>query len=213
MTRIGLLGATGGSGQAFLEQAVAAGHEVQVVARRPEAVVVPPGSPVTVSRGDATDATALADDLRGCEVVVDLVGVSGLWAARRGTDVYSRSTAALLEAAPQAGFSRVVLVTSGGVVPQPGDGWFYTHVLKRHFLEPTYRDMRVAEGLLRASDLDWCVVRPGYLTGSAQRTDYRVAVDRPLDDDGSLSRWSLGHVVLHRALAPDASRRTLAVAT
>lgn len=211
--RIGLLGATGGSGRALLDLAVEAGHEVGVVARRPEAVQAPPGAPVDVTAGDATDAEALAKGLAGCDVVVDLVGVSGLLAARRGTTVYSRSVEALVEAAPVAGYSRVVLVTSGGVVEQPDDGWFYTHVLKRHFLEPTYRDMRAAEELLRSSAVGWTIVRPGYLTGDKRRTDYRVAEDRPLEKDGSLSRWSLAHAILERALDERASGHTLAVAT
>ena len=211
--RIGLLGATGGSGRHLLRLALDAGHEVRVVARRPDAVEAPAGRGVEVTPGDATDATALASGLQGCEVVVDLVGVSGLLAARRGTTVYSESVRALVAAAPRAGYRKVVLVTSGGVVEQPGDGWFYTQVLKRHFLEPTYTDMRAAEQRLRDSTLSWTIVRPGYLTGDRQRTDYRVAVDEPLDEDGSLSRWSLAHAVVHRALAEESTGHTLAVAT
>jgi uncharacterized protein YbjT (DUF2867 family) len=211
--KIGLLGATGGSGQAFLSLAAESGHQVRVVARRPEAVEVRQGWDVEVMPGDATDAEALGRGLAGCEVVVNLVGVSGLLAARRGTTVYSASASALVEAASTAGYSRVVLVTSGGVVDQPDDGWFYTHVLKRHFLEPTYRDMRAAEQVLRDSDLGWTFVRPGYLTGDKQRTDYRVGIDRPLAEDGSLSRWSLAHAILHRALSEDAAGHSLAVAT
>lgn len=211
--RIGLLGATGGSGEALLSLACEAGHDVRVVARRPDAVQVPKGASVRVASGDATDPAALGSGLDGCEVVVNLVGVSGLLAARRGTTVYSRSVAALVAAAPTAGFSRVVLVTSGGVVDQPDDGWFYTHVLKRHFLEPTYRDMRLAERSLQDSDLGWTIVRPGYLTGDRQRTDYRVSIDAPLAKDGSLSRWSLAHAILQRALSDEALGHTLAVAT
>lgn len=211
--RIGLLGATGGTGQAFLSLACEAGHDVRVVARRPEAVQVPSGMTVRVTPGDATDPAALGSGLDGCEVVVNLVGVSGLLAARRGTTVYSRSIAAIAAAAPVAGFSRVVLVTSGGVVDQPDDGWFYTHVLKRHFLEPTYRDMRRAERSLRDGGLGWTIVRPGYLTGGKQRVDYRVSVDAPLAKDGSLSRWSLAHAVLHHALSDESLGHTLAVAT
>ncbi|MGL5808587.1 MAG: NAD(P)-dependent oxidoreductase [Nocardioides sp.] len=209
--KLGVLGATGGSGSAFLELALAAGHQVLVVARRPEAVVA--HGDVEVTAGDATDVGALSRGLDGADAVVNLVGVSGLLAARRGTSVYSRSAEALVRAAPSAGFSRVVAVTSGGVVPQPGDGWFYTNVLKRYFLEPTYADMRLAEDVLRRSDLDWTLVRPGYLTGDKERTDYRTAVDTPLDEDGSLSRWSLAHAILHRALQPEMALRTVAVAS
>lgn len=209
--RIGLLGATGGSGLAFLDQALDAGHDVAVVARRPEAV--PSRNGITVTAGDATDHQALAHGLAGVDVVVNLVGVSGLLEARKGTTVYSRSAEALVLAAPEAGYRRVIAVTSGGVVDQPGDGWFYTHVLKRFFLEPTYADMRRAEAILQSSDLQWTIVRPGYLTGDKQRTDYRTAIDRPLDKDGSLTRWSLAHAVLHRAVDGELVGRTLAVAT
>ncbi len=105
------------------------------------------------------------------------------------------------------------MVTSGGVAPQPSDGWFYVNVLKRFFLEPTYSDMRDGEALLRSSGLEFCIIRPGFLTGNKQRTDYRVSVDAPLTKDGSLTKWSLAHAVLHRGIDSASAGHVLYVAT
>jgi uncharacterized protein YbjT (DUF2867 family) len=209
--KLGVVGATGASGAALVEQALAADHEVFVVARRPEAVE--PRKALRITPGDATDVDALAAGFAGADAVVNLVGVSGLLAARRGTTIYSRSARALVEASKTAGFHRLIAVTSGGVEPQPGDGWFYTNILKRHFLEPTYTDMRVAEEVLRTSELAWTIVRPGYLTGDRRDATYRTVVDGPIPNDGSLSRWNLAHAILHQALDPKLIRHTLAVAT
>ncbi len=76
--QIGLIGATGGSGRAFLSLALDAGYRVNVVARRPEAVESPDRKGLTISKGDATDAAALARGLSDCHTVVNLVGISGL---------------------------------------------------------------------------------------------------------------------------------------
>ncbi|MGY1737251.1 NAD(P)-dependent oxidoreductase [Geodermatophilus sp. SYSU D00684] len=184
------------------------GNEV-TVARRPEAVPERPG--LTVVAGDATDAVALTAGLKGAEAVVTAVGVSGLLAARKGTTVYSGGARALLEAVAGAEVDRVVAVTSGGVVPQPGDGWFYRTVLKRFFLEPLHRDVRVMEQLLRESSVAWTVVRPSFLVGDARRTDYRISVDEPVPDDRTLSRWSLAHLLLAEATSREHVGRIVAV--
>lgn len=205
--KIGILGATGGTGLSLLDQALAREHEVVAVARTP-AKLNRSHARLTVAKGDVRSAESLVAPLTGCDAVVSCVGVTGLLEARKGTDVYSVGTRNVMQAMHQAGVRRLLVVSSGGVEPQPSDGWFYKKILKPFFLEPIYADMRIMETELRATALDWTIVRPPYLTGP-MRQDYRVSADGPFPEDKNLGRESLAHFLLHEAEAAKFVRRVV----
>lgn len=91
------LGVTGGSGQAFVALALEAGHEVTAIARRPEAVGIE-SERLQIVQASVVDADALEPHILGSDVVVSALGVSGLFQARKGTTIYSESSAAIMEA-------------------------------------------------------------------------------------------------------------------
>lgn len=206
--RIAALGVTGGTGRHLIDQLLAHGHQVAALARRPDAVG-PPRPGLSVHRVDVADPNTMTEAFSGADAVVSVLGVSGLLQSRKGTDVYSVGTRAILTAMPTAGVRRLLVVSSGGVEPQPNDGWFYRNVLKRHFLEPIYRDMRIMESDIVGADIDHTIVRASFLVGDRPRTDYRVKDDTPFDDDKSLSRWSLAHFLATEATAPAHVRRVV----
>lgn len=197
--RIVVLGATGGTGKALVEQALAADHEVVVVARRPEALGLQHPH-LTVLKGDARDAASLTPAFRGAEAIVSCVGVAGLLEARKGTTLYSEGTRAICAAMADAGARRLIVVSSSGTEPQENDGWFFKNVLKPLFLEPIYKDMRVMESELRSQDLDWTIVSPPYLTGGPVNPGYRVSDRGNVPNDKDLSRATLAHILLETAV-------------
>lgn len=203
-------GVTGGSGRAFVSLALDAGHRVTAVARRPEAVGIDHPN-LSVAAASVVDAAALEPFVAGADAVVSVLGVSSLLQARKGTSIYSASSAAIMEAMTRQGVSRFAAVSSGGVEPKASDNWFYTNVLKRFFLEPIYEDMRVMERSMRESDLEYTIVHPPFLVGDRQRTDYRIAIDEEVPDDTTLSRWSLGHVLLRVVSSNEYARRMVSV--
>ena len=56
--KLTIIGATGNVGSRILSRALAAGHNVRVVARRPEAIAAAPN--LSVIRGSATDSETIA---------------------------------------------------------------------------------------------------------------------------------------------------------
>lgn len=92
--RVLVLGATGNVGAEVERAAVAAGHQVRSVSRRPR--TAPPGVEPVVA--DLDDAATLVDALDGVDAVFTLAGYGGL--------------AALLERGRAAGLERVVLLSS-----------------------------------------------------------------------------------------------------
>lgn len=174
--RLVVLGATGGTGAEVVRQGLARGHELVVLARRPEAVAAK-HERLRVVRADATDEGALAAGLEGAEVVISALGAPQRDMLRPAPiTLYTESGRALLAAMAKRGPDRLVAVTSGGVEHEdPSFGWFYRWVLKPLLLERAYRDMRAFEDLVRASGLRWTLARPVQLTDDPATGRFRVS--------------------------------------
>ena len=157
--RLAILGATGKSGQALVDQALAAGHKVTALARTPAAL--PPRSGLVVVEGDARDAAALGKALHGCDAVISLLGNFN---RKPNTDV-SDATRTLCEVASTGGPKRIVVVTTIGV----GDSFapLKSRMFKliiRFVAKEIWLDRERQEQVVRDSGLDWTIIRPGGLT-------------------------------------------------
>ena len=196
--KIGLLGATGGTGREVLKQALERGHEVIVLARRPDAVGVEhPG--LSVRRADATDASSVSDGLRGAELVISSLGLSRGQLFER-TTFYSDSGRVLLDAMKANGISRLLAITSGGVEhDDPSFAFFYKWVLKPILLSRAYADMERLEALVRDSDRDWTLVRPTALTDTPATGRYRVSPRFSPTGGTQISRADLAAFLLDTA--------------
>jgi len=193
--KLTVLGSTGGTGRLLVQQALAAGHEVTAVARRPEAVDAA-GSGLRVVAGDLRDPASLREGLAGAEAVLSAVGSR---AAREPTTLYSEGIASLLAAMVEARVRRLVVVSAAPVAP---DGekttidQYLLHPIIRRFFGPVYDDMARMEQVLRASTCDWTVLRPPRLTDGPTTHRYRTAVDARLPGARSVSRGDLAAAML-----------------
>lgn len=196
--KLTVLGATGGTGEQIIRQALAAGHEVAAVARRPEAVTTA-GPGLRVVPGDVLDPAWAGAGIAGSEAVLSALGVRGSRAARRPTTLYSEGTAAVLEAMANANVRRLIAVTSTPVGPAAekslADRWV-AHPLLHVFYGGAYDDMSRMEAILAASQAEWTVFRPPRLTGKPPSGRYRTAVDARLPRPWSLPRADLAAAML-----------------
>lgn len=115
------------------------------------------GATAVVVDLEAADADELAAHLAGADAVVFAAGAGpGSGVARK--DSVDRAAAELLAAAAaRAGVRRYLLVSSTGVDAEPAPG---TDEVWAAYL----RAKRAAEDAIRATDLDWTILRPGRLT-------------------------------------------------
>ncbi len=210
--KIAIIGATGGTGMSFIEQATAQGHEVTALARTP-AKLKAQADRIHVVQADARDTSSLQKALsQSFDAVVCIVGANGLLEARKVTDLYSATAQNLLTAMESCGLHRLISVSSSGVEPQANDHWFYVHVLKRFFLQPMYEDMLRMEALIKASAMNYTLVRPPYLTSGDTTGNYRISTEGNFTDDRSLRRSDLAHFLLKAVQAPEAYiRKTVAL--
>ena len=193
---IAILGATGGTGQHFLELATQSGHKVTALVRSPEKLKPWEGK-IDIRRADARDKASLSAALGDTfDSVVSIVGASGLLEARKVEDLYSVATRSLLDAMHTHSLNRLIVVSSSGVEPQENDNWFYVNILKRFFLANMYEDMLRMEDIVEKSNTRYTIVRPPYLTKGSPSGDYRVSKHKNFTDDKSLRRGDLAHFLL-----------------
>jgi len=186
---ITVFGATGGTGTALVEQALAAGHEVTAVVRDPARMKVAPHPRLRVVTADVMDPASIAPALAGTDAAVNTVGPHGLGRATIQQD----SVRSILQAMHQAGARRLLHV-SGSSTVDDGESWYMRFPVKplarATFLGNSCTDMRAAPSLCPASDMDWTIFRPPALNSKPAR-GYRTAIDRNLPHGFSVTRADL----------------------
>ncbi|MFJ8079235.1 NAD(P)H-binding protein [Streptomyces sp. NPDC096205] len=157
-------GATGNVGRSLVRQLVAAGERVTATSRGISAADVPEG--VLARRADLTDAESLRPVFDGAEA---------LFLQNGGPTAHLMPTAEVLEAAVAGGVKKVVLLSSQGVVTRPDSA---SHGQVAYAIEEA----------VRASGLEWTILRPGgfasntYAWAEPVRTSRTVAA--PFGDVG-----------------------------
>jgi putative NADH-flavin reductase len=174
--RLTVFGANGPTGRLLVDQALAAGDRVTAVTRHPDSI--PPRDRLSVVGADVADAHAVDAAIAGSDAVLSALGVSY---SRKPITVYSQGATNIIAAMHRHGVKRLVVVSSAPLDPayRPSDSLFFTRVLEPLFMRrpgrTTYDDLRRMESLVRASDLDWTIIRSCWLFDAAAVTDYRLA--------------------------------------
>lgn len=191
--RVTVFGATGATGVLLVQAALAAGHDVTGVARRPVGVNHPRLRAVL---GDVLHSGSLTDAVAGADVVCSALGSRTM---RRPTTVYSAGAAAMVAAMTETGVRRIVVLSA--IPAEPAElkrplERTVVHPLLHVFFGGGYDDMARMEALLARSDRCWTVLRPPRLTNGPATGRYRSAVDARLPRAGSLSRADLAAAML-----------------
>jgi putative NADH-flavin reductase len=191
--RILIIGASRGIGRQLLDQALAAGHAVTAMARSPERLAVR-HERLRVVKGDILDPASVAQAVEGQDAVCCSIGVKAPWDQ---PGLFSRGTKNLLGAMKQSGLRRLVCVTGIGAGDSKGHGGFlYDRILRPYLFGPIYPDKDRQEALIEASDVDWTIVRPGFLTNGPLTAKYRVLTDLTGVTAGWISRADVAHFLL-----------------
>lgn len=159
MTRIAIVGGHGKVARHLVRELHGAGHEPVALVRR-EAYreeLEGLGAEVRLLDIEEQDADGFAAAFAGCSAVVFAAGAGYDGKAERKRTVDLEGSLKSIEGARRAGISRFVQVSASGMdEPVPDDAsetW-------RAYVEAK----RDADAALRASDLDWTIIRPGVLT-------------------------------------------------
>ena len=188
-----IVGATRGIGRQLLDQALASGHTVTALVRDPQRLAVQ-HERLKIVKGDILDPDSVALAMAGQDAVCCTIGVKAPWIL---VTIFSEGTMNLLQAMKKTGVKRLVCVTGIGAGDSKGHGGFlYDCVFYPFILRPIYADKDRQESLIRASDVDWTIVRPGFLTNGPLTENYRMLTNLTGVTAGWISRADVAHFML-----------------
>jgi putative NADH-flavin reductase len=209
--RLAVFGATGGTGRSVISQALDAGDKVTALVRRPEALGEL-AERITVVAGDVLDPAAVARAVAGADVVISALGIG---MHRHATTVYSQGTANILAAMGTEGTGRLLVVSTSSLeIPSPRRlaEWALAKFLLHNILRKPYADMALMERRLRASEVDWTLVRAARLTKAGVTGRYRTARNAKLRGCWSISRADIAHFMMTHFDDPETFRATIEIA-
>jgi len=195
-----IIGASRGIGLETVKYALTAGHRVRALARGAASIAIDHAELEKIA-GDALDATTVSQALRGVEAVIETLGApmgpgEVLW----GTTLFSAATRILSDAMRAQRVGRLVAVTGLGAGDSRGHlGFAFDAIAFPLVLKRVYDDKDVQEQMIRASGLDWTIVRPGLLTGGPA-TGRARALTEPRDWRAAyVTRADVAHFLVREA--------------
>jgi len=160
--RIAAFGATGRTGKHVVEQALAAGHEVVAFVRTPAKLGIEHAR-LTVVQGDVQDKAQVSQAIAGVDAVISALGPT----ENKPTYQVTAGTENIITAMHAHGVRRLV-ISAGAGVGDPNDApKIMNHVvnlLLKLVARHVYEDMKQVVEKVRASNLDWVIVRVPMLT-------------------------------------------------
>lgn len=195
--RLLVLGARRGIGAALVRTASEAGHRVTGFSRLPSALV---SEAVAYRQGDVRNPDDIDAAVRDQDAVVWTVG-TGI--TREPVTLFSDGTRHVLDAMDRHGVRRLVAVTGIGAGNTKGHGGFsYDHIINPLFLRTIYEDKDRQEEIIRASSVEWLIVRPGFLTNGPRTGHYQVVTDLQGVRSGKISRADVADFILRELTQP-----------
>jgi len=172
MMRLTIFGATGRTGKKLVAQALEAGHKVVAYARTPSKLQIEHERLAAVE-GDVHDAGQVASAVAGAEAVLSVLGPT----SNEPTYEVSRGMANIVAAMEAQGVQRLVQSVGAGVSDPRDQPGLFDRAIKVAlwvFSRHVYEDMARTAELIRASDLDWTLVRVPMLTDDPAQGDLKV---------------------------------------
>jgi putative NADH-flavin reductase len=169
-----IIGATGGTGRQLVEQALTAGHDVTALVCNP-AKIRARHERLRVAQGDILDFNSLDLAVVAQDAVLCSLGTKSMF---RPIKIFSEGTSNLLRAMTKHDVRRLICIKGIGAGDSRGHGgFFYDKFILPNFLKRIYQDKDKQEELIRRSDRDWMIVRPGFLMNGPPKGNYRVLTD------------------------------------
>lgn len=191
-----ILGISGRTGKIFSAMAVKNNHDVAGIIREKSKGTIPG---VKYIEGSPTDGHLLAKALKGIDAVVVSLNIN------RTSDnpfakvvspltLISDSIKVLIPAMQKNNVKRLITISASGV----GDSWMNMPLIARILIKNSnimraYEDHDRQEQLIKASTLDWTIVRPVMLTNK-ENENYKATQGKPAGS--GISRAGVARFVL-----------------
>jgi putative NADH-flavin reductase len=209
--KIALFGATGGTGQLILSQALQQGHEVTVFVRDSQKLAGQEKGVRVVKGSLPENADQAAQAVRGQDVVISSLGRG---ASLKPEGLIVASMRVLVPALESQNVKRFIVVSAFGVGDSASQGIpFVPKMFHRTLLRKIYADKAAGEEIIKASRLDYTLVRPTILTDGPKSGTYRAGPDIELKGVPKVSRADVADAVLKIAQESSYARQGVFVSS
>ena len=174
MSKIVVMGGSHGIGLETVKTLLQQGHHVTLFSRGATKVKLS-NSNLRLVAGDALNEVDVNAVIEANDAVVQTLGVPLNFRLIKGPiNLFSSATKILISAMESTNTRRLIAVTGFGA----GDSYQAINCLQKFPFEiifgNAYRDKSIQETLIKDSNLDWTLVRPGVLTNQRLKGSYRV---------------------------------------
>jgi putative NADH-flavin reductase len=194
-----IVGANGGIGRQSVEQALIAGHKTTAMVRNPATLTLTHPL-LDIVQGDIMQPKTFERYLYGQDVVISALGVSGSSPLNdKPTTLYSEGNAHLIGAMKKTGVVRAFFISASAIETSPVLPFYArwaTKVLQR-LLRNMYADQRLMEDMVKASGIEYTIIRPPRLTDKPATGSYRVSINGFLKNSLTISRADVAHFMIH----------------
>jgi len=165
-----VFGATGTVGHLAAKRMLKDGHKVTAFARCPKKLKIDHPA-LTLWAGNALDGEAVTNAVRGHDAAVITLGAG----ASRKSLIRSKGTMNVIQAMQTHGVQRLICQSTLGAHESWDNlNFVWKHIMFGLLLRPVFLDHELQENLVRASGLDWTIVRPGAFTDGPETGGYKT---------------------------------------
>ena len=126
---------------------------------------------VRVVEGDATDGAEIEKAIIGQDAVIDTIGGATPY---KETTLEASAASAIINAMQRNGVRRLVVTSMLGEGESKANSSLYERLLLATFLRGANKDKAAMESAVKASDLDWVILRPAILNDDAATGNVEV---------------------------------------
>ncbi|MES2130816.1 MAG: SDR family oxidoreductase [Bacteroidota bacterium] len=207
---IAVLGANGGIGRQTVEIALKAGHHVTAILRTPANLDLKHPN-LQIVKGDVMNPETLEKHLANKDAVISAIGQTSF----KSTILYSQGNKNMIDVMKKMGTTRAFFISASGLDVNPTHSFivrFATKYILQKLLKNMYADLEVMESMIKKSDINWTIMRPPKLTDKPVTGNYRIALDKMLNNGLSISRADVGHFMINNIDNESIFKKTVEIA-
>ena len=185
-----IFGASGGTGQEAVKQALEQGHEVTAFLRNPEKFPIV-HERLSVFRGDVLDPEAVEKGVRGHNAVLSTLGTK----PPSRQQLVGPGTSNIIQAMKRHNIRRLIVESAFFMDDEVRRRSLMVRLMVKTFMKGLYADKLQQDRVLLESGLEWINVRPTRLTNGPKK-DYRAEVGLSIGGMSNIARSSVADFML-----------------
>lgn len=203
-----VFGASGGTGQEIIGQALDQGLEVTAVVRDAMKLTIKNGKLQIIEADVLKDQSAIAGAIAGRDAIICALGVAN---SLKSAGLIAGSLAGIVPTAENHDVRRLILISAFGVGDSFRNAPLAPRLMYRLLLGDIYRDKKAGEDIVKASGLDWTIIHPVMLTTGPRTGTYRSGERLDLRGIPKVARADVAHFALSQLADKTFLRKTAVI--